>query len=290
MDPAGQGMNWYAYCGNDPVNYADPSGLYHHFNIYYLVDPPDENHVVVLCCNDANTSVPDATYYFHTYGAFVSEMLSGNHPDLTADVCDMNTTIRYFGGIIQQNRYDSIFLLLGATNVETYNYENEFQIVDYLGDYVPYEPNWISGVWNAFTEGLSTGLSNAMNAAIVITLPSICSPSAGGGFQIIINPIQGWVAVYAYLQIGTVSITAGGIGAVFNIINPTDYTGYYNSISLSTPGAWGVETSFNSLIDDPYTVSVICGYSFPTVGTAAAQYYYLLWDSINGFSDSIIYD
>jgi RHS repeat-associated protein len=25
-DPAYQGMNWYAYCGNDPLNYTDPSG------------------------------------------------------------------------------------------------------------------------------------------------------------------------------------------------------------------------------------------------------------------------
>ena len=26
-DPAGSGLNWYAYVGGDPVNYADPSGL-----------------------------------------------------------------------------------------------------------------------------------------------------------------------------------------------------------------------------------------------------------------------
>ena len=27
QDPAGDGDNWYAYCGNDPVNGTDPSGL-----------------------------------------------------------------------------------------------------------------------------------------------------------------------------------------------------------------------------------------------------------------------
>jgi RHS repeat-associated protein len=26
-DPAYQGMNWYAYCGNNPLNYIDPMGL-----------------------------------------------------------------------------------------------------------------------------------------------------------------------------------------------------------------------------------------------------------------------
>ena len=26
-DPAGDGTNWYAYCGNDPINFVDPSGL-----------------------------------------------------------------------------------------------------------------------------------------------------------------------------------------------------------------------------------------------------------------------
>jgi len=26
-DPAGQGTNWYAYVGGDPVNFADPQGL-----------------------------------------------------------------------------------------------------------------------------------------------------------------------------------------------------------------------------------------------------------------------
>ena len=26
-DPAGSGLNWYAYTGGDPVNNADPSGL-----------------------------------------------------------------------------------------------------------------------------------------------------------------------------------------------------------------------------------------------------------------------
>ena len=27
-DPAGQGMNWYAYCGNNSLNCSDPTGLY----------------------------------------------------------------------------------------------------------------------------------------------------------------------------------------------------------------------------------------------------------------------
>ena len=27
-DPAGDGTNWYAYCGNDPVNFVDPTGMW----------------------------------------------------------------------------------------------------------------------------------------------------------------------------------------------------------------------------------------------------------------------
>ena len=26
-DPIKDGLNWYAYCGNNPVNYVDPTGL-----------------------------------------------------------------------------------------------------------------------------------------------------------------------------------------------------------------------------------------------------------------------
>jgi len=26
-DPTGDGLNWYVYCNNDPVNYTDPSGF-----------------------------------------------------------------------------------------------------------------------------------------------------------------------------------------------------------------------------------------------------------------------
>ncbi len=27
IDPIKDGINWYAYCGNDPVNFVDPLGL-----------------------------------------------------------------------------------------------------------------------------------------------------------------------------------------------------------------------------------------------------------------------
>jgi RHS repeat-associated protein len=29
-DPIQQGMNWYAYCGNDPVNFTDPTGMFNY--------------------------------------------------------------------------------------------------------------------------------------------------------------------------------------------------------------------------------------------------------------------
>lgn len=44
-DPAGDGQNWYAYVGGDPVNLADPSGL---GPIYTVYTPP----VTVVAFND----------------------------------------------------------------------------------------------------------------------------------------------------------------------------------------------------------------------------------------------
>lgn len=37
-DPAGDGLNWYAYCGNDPVNATDPTGLTWRQNLEILMD------------------------------------------------------------------------------------------------------------------------------------------------------------------------------------------------------------------------------------------------------------
>ena len=41
-DPAGDGTNWYAYCGNDPINFTDPSGYQRepgYYNGIWYKDP-----------------------------------------------------------------------------------------------------------------------------------------------------------------------------------------------------------------------------------------------------------
>lgn len=47
-DPIKDGRNWYAYCGNDPVGRADPTGLEWHDPLSIYVHPDFEGQVIVV--------------------------------------------------------------------------------------------------------------------------------------------------------------------------------------------------------------------------------------------------
>ena len=47
-DPAKDGLNWYSYCGGNPVNFVDPWGLFTEGDNLYVGGSNDKNDVKVL--------------------------------------------------------------------------------------------------------------------------------------------------------------------------------------------------------------------------------------------------
>jgi len=66
-DPIGYGANWYAYCGNDPLNSTDPSGMAEDYWFFKFTFPVD----AIQATPGPDAGVRDVvTEFFHDHGYF----------------------------------------------------------------------------------------------------------------------------------------------------------------------------------------------------------------------------
>jgi RHS repeat-associated protein len=81
-DPAGQGMNAYAYCGNNATNCVDSSGAWASYVFKWREDEPQ--HVLALCYDDKERQHLGTCFYFDDYVDLMQYIAGGG------DFCDVN--------------------------------------------------------------------------------------------------------------------------------------------------------------------------------------------------------
>jgi RHS repeat-associated protein len=93
-DPAYQGMNWYAYCGNDPLNYTDPMGLW----IYGPIDIPvgmvwdygeTQSFPDSVCMSEVSAFLKDTGFLDRYNAALHSATYVDGYYRCYFDVCDI---------------------------------------------------------------------------------------------------------------------------------------------------------------------------------------------------------
>ncbi|OQB13720.1 MAG: tRNA3(Ser)-specific nuclease WapA precursor [Firmicutes bacterium ADurb.Bin193] len=111
-DPAKSGLNWYAYCGGNPVNFKDPSGLAEVMVKYAI----EKNGGTATYYGDSNSS--DVTLYGKTIKFDLN----------TGQVLDNGNVIGTFKVINGRCVVDSSVL------VSAFNLENDSALLHYEGD------------------------------------------------------------------------------------------------------------------------------------------------------------
>ena len=84
-DPAKDGLNWYAYCGNNPVNFVDPSGL---------VNVEDQDPIQDYCSNQGEITGQERKNINSAILAYKNGFLSKN---------DMLNNVAQNGGVVKKS-------------------------------------------------------------------------------------------------------------------------------------------------------------------------------------------
>jgi RHS repeat-associated protein len=89
----GDGMNWYAYCANNPVGLLDRSGLWASYSHNWVqFGNSDEWRLQVLCWNDVEQTSLGTDFYFESWGA-MDDYVHGRGKyakDGPGDFCDVS--------------------------------------------------------------------------------------------------------------------------------------------------------------------------------------------------------
>jgi RHS repeat-associated protein len=92
-DPVGygDGINWYSYCGNNPLGRVDPSGLWASYSYnWVMVDDAGACLLQVLCWHDAEQTELGMDFYFMSWADL------WDYAEAGGDFCDLNLDVEDF--------------------------------------------------------------------------------------------------------------------------------------------------------------------------------------------------